>query len=209
MGIPMKSKKPMDEKGARILVVEDDAIMAMVLGARLESFGYHICDIVETGREAIASAVRHQPDLILIDILLEEEMNGIEAAEEIGKQLDVPIIYLSCLSDRRVLDRATKINTYGFLVKPYDNMELRLRIEIALAKHQSAREREKLTAEAEALRDSKKIDGLLPICAACKKIRDDQGRWQEIDRYIASHSEADFCHGICPECSRRLYLELY
>jgi two-component system, response regulator PdtaR len=209
----METKEPMPGRGktgARmILVVGDDASAAKGLRPRLESFGYHICEVVNTGREAIASAAQHQPDLVLIDILLEGEMNGIEASEQIRKQLDVPIIYLSALSDRRLLDRAVKIHAYGYLIKPYGNMELRLSIEIALAKHQSAKEREKLLIAVEELRRGEGSNRLLPVCATCKKIRNDEGRWQEIERFIASRAEADFCHGICPECSRRLYLELY
>ena len=195
---------------ARILVVEDDVNVAAVLEARLESFGYTVCEIAPSGPKAIACSETHDPDLILMDILLEGDMNGIEAAEQISGKSNVPIIFITCLNDPAILDRAIKTNPSGYLVKPYDNAELRSCIEIALVKHRAAKERERLIAELEtALLQVKKLSGLLPICASCKRIRDDHGGWNQIEEYIADHSEADFSHSICPECARRLYPEVY
>lgn len=195
---------------ARILVVEDDINVAAVMEARLESFGYTVCEIAPSGPKAIEAARRHQPDLILMDILLEGDMNGVEAAETISATSDVPIIFITCLSDPAVLDRAIRTNPSGYLVKPYDNAELRSNIEIALIKYRAAKEREKLIAELEeALLQVKRLSGLLPICASCKKIRDDKGGWQQIEDYIADHSEADFSHSICPQCASKLYPEIF
>lgn len=194
---------------ATILVVEDDINVAAVMEARLESFGYKVCEIARTGLKAIEGQDRHQPDLILMDILLEGDMNGIEAAEQISARSDVPIIFISCLNDPSVLDKAIQTHPYGYLVKPYDNAELRSCIEIALVKHKAAKEREELIAQLEdALQQVRKLSGLLPICASCKKIRDKEGGWQQIEDYISDHSEADFSHSICPQCARRLYPEL-
>jgi CheY-like chemotaxis protein len=195
---------------AKILVVEDDVNVAAVMEARLESFGYKVCDIAHSGSKAIENSERHRPDLILMDILLEGDMNGIEAAEKIGVTSDVPIIFITCLNDPAVLDRAIKTNPSGYLVKPYDNAELRSCIEIALVKHQAAKEREKLIAQLEnALMQVKRLSGLLPICASCKKIRDNQGGWKQIEDYIATHSEADFSHSICPQCAHKLYPDFF
>ena len=194
---------------ATILVVEDDINVAAVMEARLESFGYQVCEIARTGLKAIEGQNRHQPDLILMDILLEGDMNGIEAAEQISARSDVPIIFISCLNDPSVLDKAIQTHPYGYLVKPYDNAELRSCIEIALVKHKAAKEREELIAQLEdALQQVRKLSGLLPICASCKKIRDKEGGWQQIEDYISDHSEADFSHSICPQCAKRLYPEL-
>ncbi len=194
----------------RILVVEDDVNVAAVMEARLESFGFTVCEIAHSGTKAIENSERHRPDLILMDILLEGDMNGIEAAEKISSTSDVPIIFVTCLNDPTVLDRAIKTNPSGYLVKPYDNAELRSCVEIALVKHRAAKEREKLIAELEnALLQVKRLSGLLPICASCKKIRDEQGDWEQIEDYIATHSEADFSHSICPQCARKLYPEIF
>ena len=141
---PGQKKKPV-----RILVVEDVPNVAEVLKARLESYGYVVCEVVNTGPRAIAGAIEHQPDLILMDILLEGNMNGIEAARRINDRLDVPIIYLSCLNDQEVLDRAIQTNPYGFILKPYDNAELRFNIENALIRHHEALFREARLQELE------------------------------------------------------------
>jgi len=140
----MSGKKP-----TRILVVEDVSNVATVLKARLESYGYEICDVANTGQKAIDSTLRWKPDLVLMDIMLEGEMNGIVAAAKILKKVNVPIIYLSCLSDQKVMERAIKTNPYGYIVKPYDSAELRFSIENALRKHHQDLEREARIADLE------------------------------------------------------------
>ncbi|MBR9982195.1 MAG: response regulator [Desulfatitalea sp.] len=195
---------------ARVMIVEDDSHVATVLEARLQTFGYEVCAVAATGTAAVHKAIAHGPDVILMDILLADDMNGMEAAEMIHHQMDVPIIFLTCLSDPATLGRAIQNNAFGYVLKPYDNAELRYTIEIALVKHQAAKAREKMIAQLEeALLMVKKLSGLLPICASCKKIRDKKNRWHPIEEYIHAHSEADFSHGICPDCSRQLYPELY
>jgi two-component system, response regulator PdtaR len=139
------------KKAVRILIVEDVANVATVLKARLETFGYEICDVVNTGRKAIDGTIRHRPDLVLMDIMLDGAMTGIEAAGEIQKKVSVPIIYLSCLSDDQVMDRAIETNPYGYIVKPYDSAELRFSIENALRKHQQELSREAIIADLEKL----------------------------------------------------------
>ena len=194
---------------ANILVVEDDTHVAAVLEARLQSFGYDVCDIARTGPNAVRIAVDRSPDLVLMDILLEGDMNGVEAAELIHNQKDVPIIFITCLSDQDLLERAIKANAYGYILKPYDNAELRYTIEIALLKYRASKEHERLIADLEkALNEVKRLSGLLPICASCKKIRNADGTWQQIEEYTHAHSEADFSHSICPECIKTLYPEL-
>lgn len=145
---PQSPEDPTQEQ-IKILLVEDVQNVATVLKARLESYGYFISDIANTGRKAIDLALHHQPDLILMDILLEGDMNGIEAAEIISSQLDVPIIYLSCLNDQKVFDRVIETNPYGYILKPYDSAVLRFGIENAIKKHLSEKKREQRIAELE------------------------------------------------------------
>ncbi|MCB2149731.1 MAG: response regulator [Deltaproteobacteria bacterium] len=193
-----------------ILVVEDDPNVSTVLSARLESLGYQVCGTAETGLEAISGVYRYHPYLVIMDILLKGDMNGIEAAAKIAEGWDVPVIYMTCLSDQQIFERAIGTHPYGYIIKPYDINELRSAIEIAVVKHEAAKERETLIADLQkALREVKTLTGLLPICASCKKIRKDDSTWQQIEEYISSHSNADFTHGICPDCAHRLYPELY
>jgi two-component system, response regulator PdtaR len=147
----MQHQSPDDtnQEQIKILLVEDVGNVATVLKARLESYGYFICAIANTGRMAIDLAMEHEPDLILMDVLLEGDMNGIEAAEIISGQLDVPIIYLSCLNDQKVFERAIETNPYGYILKPYDSAVLRFGIENAIKKHQSEKKREQRIADLE------------------------------------------------------------
>lgn len=131
----------------KILVVEDDLHVATVLETRLNSFGYDVCSIARSGPVAVRNALEQQPDLVLMDILLEGDMNGIEAAESISDQMDVPIIFITCLNDQRLFDRAVRANAYGYIVKPYNHVELRHTIQIALIKHGAAKERDNLIEE--------------------------------------------------------------
>jgi two-component system, response regulator PdtaR len=194
-----------------ILVVEDDPNVSIVLTARLESLGYRVCATTETGPDAIRAVNQHHPDLVTMDILLKGNMNGIEAAAKIAEQSDVPIIFMTCLSDQTIFEQAINTNPYGYIIKPYDINELRSTIEIATVKHKAAQSQKILIKRLQkALEEVKTLSGLLPICASCKRIRNEEdGSWQAIEDYIAKHSEADFTHGICPECANRLYPELY
>lgn len=194
-----------------ILVVEDDANVSIVLTARLESLGYQVCATAETGLDAIHAVDQHHPDLITMDILLKGEMNGIQAAAKIAQKTDIPIIFMTCLSDQTIFEEAIQTSPYGYIIKPYDINELRSAIEIAVVKHEATQSQKVLIAKLQkALEEVKTLSGLLPICASCKRIRNDEdGSWQPIEDYIANHSDADFSHGICPECANRLYPELY
>ncbi len=145
---PDDPKTPQSEK-IRILVVEDVSNVATVLKARLESYGYEICDVATTGQKAVDLAIQHQPDIILMDIILEGDMNGIEAAGKIRGQQDVPIIYLSCLNDQKVFEQAIETNPYGYILKPYDSAVLRFGIENAIKRHRSDKSREERIAELE------------------------------------------------------------
>lgn len=118
--------------GERILIVEDERIVARDIAKRLQKLGYSVVDSVATGEEAIAKAAVTNPDLILMDIHLKGEMDGIEAAEQIGSQHQVPIVYLTAYADEDTLQRAKVTEPFGYVVKPFDEQDLHVAIEIAL-----------------------------------------------------------------------------
>jgi PAS domain S-box-containing protein len=121
---------------ATILVVEDERIIAGDVQQTLVAFGYAVPLTVATGKQAIAAVKDSRPDLVLMDISLGGSMDGIEAAREIRKQADVPIVYLTSYSDEATLVRAMKTGPHGYLLKPFSDRELRITIEVALSKHQ-------------------------------------------------------------------------
>jgi PAS domain S-box-containing protein len=317
---------------ARILVVDDEIIISTQLRVYLTNLGYEVVGTATSGEEAVGKAKNLRPDLILMDIVMRGELDGIVAAQMIQAEQDIPIIFLTAYADDKFISRAKDLEPFGYLVKPAQEREIKAAIEIALYKRdmerhlresearyraivedqteficrfqpegtltfvneaycrfqdkqpeeligraftshiseedrekvkqhvaslnlqnpvgtmeyravlqngdtrwlqwtkraifgngdrliefqavgrditerkQAEEEREKLIAQLqEALNKVKTLSGLLPICAACKKIRDDKGYWNELETYIRAHSEAKFTHGICPDCAKKLY----
>lgn len=122
---------------SRIMVVEDEAVIALDLRSRLESAGYEVCALATTKDEAVELAGSHQPALVLMDIRLEGGSSGIEAADEIRKQHRIPVIFLTAYADEGTIDKAKRARPYGYIMKPFKNQELHAAIEIALFRHQS------------------------------------------------------------------------
>ncbi|WP_342303772.1 response regulator [Methanolobus sp. ZRKC5] len=121
----------------KILVVEDEGIIGLNIKKKLKSFGYTVPAIVATGEEAIKMAEITFPDLILMDVRLKGDMDGVETAEKIRKNFDIPVIYLTAYSDDEVLEKAKKTEPYGYIVKPFKADDLRSNIEIALYRHKT------------------------------------------------------------------------
>ena len=181
-----------NEKAAiKLMIVDDEIIVAEDLKGRVIDLGYEVTAVVGTGAEAVAKAGETMPDLILMDIQLKGAMDGIDAAGEIKKRFNISVIYLTAYSDQVTLDRAKITTPFGYLIKPFAERELHSMIEMALYK-------EKMDKEVRTLK------GMLPICADCKSIRDDEGYWSQLEDYMTKHSEAEFTHGLCPVCAKKL-----
>ncbi len=121
---------------SRLLVVEDEVLVARDIQARLQRMGYEVVGTVARGEDAVSTALAESPDLILMDINLKGEMDGIEAATQINEVSSVPVIYCTAYSNDEVLERAKITSPFGYVLKPFDNRELEINIEIALFKHQ-------------------------------------------------------------------------
>jgi PAS domain S-box-containing protein len=118
-----------------ILVVEDERIVAEDIQGSLKNIGYAVTDIVSSGAEAIELAGRLNPDLILMDIVIRGEINGIETAEKIRTLYDLPVVYLTAYADESTLERAKVTEPFGYILKPFSDRELHSTIEMALYKH--------------------------------------------------------------------------
>ncbi len=316
----------------QILIVEDEIIVAQDLQQSLQRLGYLVPVIASSGEKAIRHVAELHPDLVLMDITLKGSLDGVEVAERIRDQFDIPVVYLTAHADKKTLQRAKITGPLGYLVKPFEERELHTTIEMALHRHEierrlkeseqwlattlrcigegviatdargyikfinpiaegltgwrreqalghvlkavfnvtharqqngveeltpaarqeasteqtiliakdgtetlidysvapiqddkgipfgvvlvfrditeqklAERERIKLMAELQtASAKVKTLTGLLPICASCKKIRDDQGYWHQIEAYIRDHSEANFSHSLCFDCEKKL-----
>ncbi len=320
-----------------IMIVEDEVIVSADLRSKLEKLGYRIDSIVRYGEKVLEAVRQAKPDLVLMDINLKGEVDGIQAAEEIQEHMSsLPVVFLTAFSDDATLARAKLAGPYSYLKKPVRLEDLRISIEMALYKSQMEQklkeselrfrtvadftydletwlsptgellymspscqritgyhredfiadpqllyriikanddektirrefehhllahegnlklefcivrsdgeerwiehicqpvfspdgrylgrrasnrditsrkaveaEKEKLIVKLqEALENIDTLSGLLPICANCKKIRDDRGYWNQIESYVSKHSKAAFSHSMCPECADKIY----
>ena len=120
---------------AKILIVEDEWIIANDIKNSLMDSGFMVTGIASSGEEAIEKATEEKPDLILMDIMLPGKMNGIAATKAIRAKKDIPVIYLTAYDNQYLVDNAKKTDNYGYLLKPFNDKELRIAIDMALHKH--------------------------------------------------------------------------
>ncbi|MCX9083139.1 MAG: ATP-binding protein [Candidatus Methanoperedens sp.] len=119
----------------QILVVEDEAITAMDIQRRLKNLGYNVPVVVSSGEKAIEKVKENNPDLVLMDINLNREMDGIEAASQIHSFSDIPVIFMTAYSDEKTIERAKITEPYAYMLKPIKERELQINIDIAFFKH--------------------------------------------------------------------------
>jgi CheY-like chemotaxis protein len=204
-----------------ILIVDDSPDQQVLLRAILEQAGHGDLLSADSAKTAFSMLDMDGPrpparvDLILMDILM-PELDGVEACRQIKRRrhlCDIPIIMVTANNDRSNLQAAFSAGANDYITKPVNSLELLARASSALALKKEmdcrkAREEELRRSNDElqkALRDVKVLRGLIPICASCKKIRNDGGFWQQLEEYIGEHSEAEFSHGICQPCVKKLY----
>ena len=187
----------------KILVAEDQSVSRHILVANLRKWGYEVV-AAEDGSQAWAVLQGDQaPQLAIIDWLM-PGMDGIEICRRIRESARTRQIYLILLTARRGQKdkiEGLQAGADDYVTKPFDREELRARVQVGIrilelqgAVAQRVRQLE------EALSRVKTLQGLLPICSYCKKIRNDRNYWQQVEGYISDHTEAQFSHGICPEC---------
>jgi sigma-B regulation protein RsbU (phosphoserine phosphatase) len=194
----------------RILVSEDDSTLRTILVTVLESFGHEVV-VTVNGIDAL-DVMRSPgaPSMAILDWTM-PGMSGVEVCRRIRLLKEPEPPYLILLTVRREKENIVAGLDAGandYMTKPYDYNELRARLDVGrrMIEMQSALG-DKVKELQKALDEVKTLRGIVPICASCKKIRDDKGYWQQVERYVADHSEAQFTHGTCPDCLKRLYPE--
>lgn len=135
----------------RILVVEDETIVAMELQARLQALGYDVVGTAASGEDAIEKTGALHPDLVMMDIVIQGEMDGIETAGIIGERFDIPVVYLTAHSDDETLRRAKVTGPYGYVLKPFQERELHITIEVALHNYRIRKALEQARAYTESI----------------------------------------------------------
>lgn len=196
----------------RILVADDHGDWRELLRQLLTSWGYEVIPVSD-GEAAWAVLDGPEPPLLALLDWVMPGLDGIELCARVRRRsppLSTYLILLTAKTDTEDIVTGLQAGADEFLSKPFDASELRARLQaglriIELQQSLAARVREL----ADALARVKRLHGLLPICAYCKKIRKDDNYWQQIEAYIAEHSDATFTHGVCPECYGKLVQDLH
>ena len=152
---------------AKILVVEDERIVGEDIKNRLQKLGYSVPSIVRSGEEAIDKVKSLNPDLVLMDIVLDGEIDGVEAAAQIKSLYDLPVVYLTAYADYSTLERAKITEPYGYIIKPFDDRDLHITIDIGLHKHKMEK---KLKETEERLR--KTLEDTIKALSSAVELRD-------------------------------------
>ena len=202
----------LNRENISVLIAEDDFLVSKEIERSLKGFEYTITGIASNGALAIQMAKENSPEIILMDINM-PELDGLSAAEKIYNELNIPVIILTAHETPELIAKARDIGVGAYLSKPPKAVDIDRAITFALARHQDLEKEKKLNEELstqkaeleKALSELKTLKGIIPICCNCKKIRDDSGYWEQVESYIRKHSEANFSHSICPECSEELY----
>ncbi len=190
-----------------ILVVDDTARNIQVLAAVLDRAGYKIA-AASNGQKALDMVEVVAPDLILLDVMM-PGMDGFEVCEKIKASPEtatIPVIMLTARTAPEDVATGFQKGAVDYITKPFNAKELLARVQnhIKLKTARDARNRQ--IAELKERRSQiHTLSGLLPICSHCKKIRSDEGYWQQLEVYVSDHSDLEFSHGICPECASVLY----
>jgi phosphoserine phosphatase RsbU/P len=187
----------------RILIAEDDVISRRLLESTLTKWGHDVFPVSD-GRAALqALQATNAPPLAILDWMM-PEMDGVQVCRAIRGPTTERIIYIILLTAKsQKEDIVTGLNAGAddYLVKPFDREELRARLNAGIrivTLEQALAERVRELEEA--LARVHELQGLLPICSYCKKVRDDQNYWHEVENYVSRRSGAVFSHGVCPHC---------
>ena len=200
-----------------ILIVDDNIHNLNILASALKAYGFEP-SVAQSGEETLELLNHSTPDLILLDVMM-PGMDGFETCRHLKENpatRAIPVIFVTALADIESKVKAFEAGGVDYVSKPLELQEVLARVathltlrylQQQLEQKNNALQEKNLQLQ-EALDKVKTLRGLLPICANCKKIRDDGGYWQQVEAYIADHSEAEFTHGICPTCMEKLYPDL-
>lgn len=133
-GYVASSSAQSDERLARLLVVEDESIVAMDIAEQLGELGYEVCGIADNGNDAIRMVEQYRPDLVLMDVVIKGDMDGVETAQHLSRGFGCPVVFLTAYSDARTVSRAAEVAPYGYITKPFQAKELRAAVQVALYK---------------------------------------------------------------------------
>jgi sigma-B regulation protein RsbU (phosphoserine phosphatase) len=195
----------------KILIAEDDPVSRRVLAATLEKFGYAV-ELATNGAEAWAALQKADASTMAILDWMMPEVDGVEICRRVrALPTATPpyLILLTARSGKSDVVAGLDAGANDYLAKPFETTELRARVRVgAQILELQGNLRTPVNDLEAALSQVKQLQGLLPICSYCKKIRDEQNYWQRVESYLTDHTDVHFSHGICPDCYERVAAEL-
>ncbi len=190
----------------KILIAEDDPVSRRFLEVTLEKWKYDVT-VTRNGGEAWESFQRDRPTIAILDWMM-PVIDGAELCRRIRAietTLSTYVIMLTAKSAKQDVVAGFSAGADDYITKPFNRHELHARIKVGIRISELQKTVADRVVELElAFARVKQLQGLLPICSYCKKVRDDQNYWQQVDGYISKHSEVEFSHSICPDCFDRL-----
>lgn len=192
------SQKP---KNKPLIMIVDDAAENLQVLVELLKNEYQLIPL-KSAKTALEKLTNDPlPDLILLDIVM-PEMDGYELCSRLkadSRTKEIPLAFITAVSE--VIDdaKAFELGAVDYIPKPFNPLTVKARVNTHIKLHRTLKELQ------QALKDIRTLSGLIPICAGCKKIRDDKGFWNQVETYIQDRSDAQFSHGICPDCRDKYY----
>ena len=187
----------------RILIAEDDPISKHVLTVNLTQWGHEVVGTTNGVDAWNILSGDEAPQLAILDWMM-PGIEGTEICRKVRERSSVVPTYIILLTARSGVEEVVQGMQAGaddYLTKPYHRDELRVRLQVGIRMIElQSKLANRIDELAFALEQVKRLEGILPICGYCRKIRDDGDRWQDLESYISSHTEAAFSHGICPSC---------
>ena len=187
----------------KILIAEDDATSRLLLQTTLKQWGHEVIATTDGQQAYDALLAEDAPRLAIFDWMM-PQLDGIETCRKAREDAQLEHIYVIMLTTRDTKDdiaEALQAGADDYLNKPFDRKEMQARIQVGkrVLDLQIALT-DRVRALEASIKREKHLQGLLPICSYCKKIRDDQNYWQRVERYVETRADVAFSHSICPEC---------
>lgn len=191
----------------RVLIAEDDEASRLVLTANLKQWGYEVL-VATNGQEALDQLEQPDPPMLVILDWMMPVLDGVEVCRRVRANPALKSAYLILLTAKSTEEnivQGLEAGANDYVAKPFKRRELQARLRVGLRVIQLQDELVQHVAQLQAaLEQVKELQGLLPICSYCKRVRDDHNYWEQIDTYVAEHSKAEFSHGICPDCYEKI-----
>jgi len=195
----------------RILVAEDDAVTRKILVVTLERLGWDVIQ-AEDGEAAwhMLETLKGKdaPEMAVLDWMM-PGVEGIEICRRLRTTPGFELVYVTSRGGKEDLSYGLAAGANDYITKPFDPVELQARVRVGERMVRLQRSLAARVTEVEAaLAHVQRLQGLLPICSYCKKVRNEANYWEQVESYLGAHSDLDFTHSICPQCTEKMIKEI-